>query len=329
MSVGRCLPAVLLGLALTALAGCSRAAPVTPPPEPPLGAVEQLFASVSGDQADGQSGDQQMEMEDLIAECMVEAGFEYTPVDYSQVPSGVDDSLPAYGTREFAEQYGYGATTSPWLPGEPETDWVDPNAEYVDSLSAAEQDAYFLALYGDPSYPADPDGDWEYDWEQAGCQGAAQHEVFSDPSAFEDERYLALQADLERMWLAISDDARLQDLEGRWASCMADAGYPGLMMVTDAPNAIYDEVNAIWAQVWAGLPAEPTEADFDAAERAAREQLVEVTAREIAMAVTDFDCRARVNYDGVNREVSMDHQRRFYEMHQEVLESWANDYRTS
>src|SRR5690606_2364200 len=139
-------------------------------------------------------------------------GFEYTPVDWSAMNGGSfssDELDVQWGTLEFAEQYGYGATTDPWGnqgeevvdPGAEQEQFVDPNQEYVDSMSETEASAYYAALYGEqPEFDenADPEAEieTEYSWEDAGCQGKASHEVYEVGTGMDDERFTALQDEM-------------------------------------------------------------------------------------------------------------------------------------
>jgi hypothetical protein len=310
----------LVAVALLALTGCSGT--VEPAEAATVGPIEELFNSIYGDWSEEDLRDEMQRIEGFIADCMQEAGYEYIPVGYSPTdPSDAPDA--AYGTREFAEKYGYGATTRPWVTNGPDPAFTDPNLDYVDSLSPAEQDAYWTALYGELDYEGDTNGGWE----RGGCQSWAEHQVTSDQNAFEDERFVALQLELEEMWLAAMEDERLSQLERRWSACMADAGFPGLAGVEEAANTIYEEVNAIWERAWATLPDSPTVADYDRAERTAQQELSILTEREIEMAMADLTCRDEVRYLRTQQEISAEHQQRFYDAHRTELEAWASDYR--
>ena len=100
------------------------------------------------------------------------------------------------GTRSsFAEQYGYGATTSQDMPmnqGDGE-EWVDPNADYVATMSETEQAAFYEALYGPQTMSRirptrrRRGGGLEYDWTTAGCRArpstrcTRQGQVWDEP----------------------------------------------------------------------------------------------------------------------------------------------------
>lgn len=82
-------------------------------------------------------------LQQIVAECMKEQGFEYIPVDTSQAAAlAVSDvrapDAPRPGTREFAMELGYGISTWDIGDGEPadvELGQEAPDQENVDSLS--------------------------------------------------------------------------------------------------------------------------------------------------------------------------------------------------
>ena len=178
--------AVLL-LTLTACSGGGNASAGTDPDDLPKGPLDEMFEEMYGEYDEDQGARDMMRVEEIVAECMAEEGFEYIPVDQTQFTSFSSDELDVeWGTLEFAEQYGYGATTNPWGGGEGEEEqpvdeeqpeFVDPNQEAVEAMSATEQEAYYAALYGNQEY-VEGEEEVEWDWTTAGCQGLAQHEVY-------------------------------------------------------------------------------------------------------------------------------------------------------
>lgn len=157
--------ALTLGACSSGPAGGDEDGP-TPEREPlPLDA---LWDTTSGTWDEVSANAQQMEMEERTAECMAREGFEDTPVDWSQggmVSIDLGDLDVARGSREFAERYGYGVTTNPWgdqiaepLPEETPGDWIDPNQEYLESMSDVAREADYIALHGDPSTSEDSTG---------------------------------------------------------------------------------------------------------------------------------------------------------------------------
>lgn len=136
-----------------------------------------------------------------------------------------DPDGPQWGTKEYAEQRGYGITT--WDDGvelgvpEGEDAWTDPNAEYLDSLSETARESYDEALRG--PQPTDEElesGQWEYDPANAGCYGRASEEVYDggETSVWEQEQVE-----------------------------VGDAGYPGLAGPQAAHELIYSELDALFA----------------------------------------------------------------------------------
>lgn len=114
------------------------------------------WANFDDEASNAKNEEMQRKVEELTASCMKEEGFEYKPVSYeNQVYE--DPNAEAYkmwGTREFAEKYGYGIAmqraTQDQMNQNPQ-EWVDPNQEYVEAMSESEQAAYYEALYGSNS----------------------------------------------------------------------------------------------------------------------------------------------------------------------------------
>lgn len=295
------------------------------------GPLEEYFTQIYSTEDQETGSAQQMQVEEIVAECMAEQGFEYIPVDYSSMDQGSfspDELEFEWGTKEFAEEYGYGATTNPWgeqedVPPEDVEEFVDPNQDYVNAMSETEQQAYWAAMYGAQAFEEmDPEAEVEYDWETAGCQGRAQHEVYEGGTGMDDEEFTALQEEMNAMYESSMSDPRVSELNGTWASCMADAGYPGLSAVGDAETAIHEQVNALWEDAYGDGSAEMTEEDYAAIQESIDAQLAEITPVEIETAVADYTCREEVRYDEVQREVSLEYEQEFVDAHKAELDAW-------
>lgn len=288
------------------------------------GPLDAYFERIYGGMDENAWEDQQREVEALMAECMAEQGFEYVPVDYSSMSqTPVEEPDVEWGTREFAEQYGYGMTTYPGMDEQPapeEQVWEDPNQVYVDAMSETEREAYYVALYGAQSGPEPgEEEEWVYDWTQAGCQGSSQHAI-EEKYGLGGEEMTALQEEMEALWGQVAADERITALTTRWADCMADAGYPGLAAVEDAQNAIMEEQNAIQEEVFAGADES---ADWEALQAEVEERTAGLTEKEIAMAVADFECREEVEFDSVQVEVTNEYQQTFVDAHRAELDAWV------
>jgi hypothetical protein len=98
-------------------------------------------------------------VEQLIAQCMREQGFEYVAADYATIRKGMtaDKSLPGMTEKEFVAQYGFGVATlytglAPQLNGgysPAKLGLGDRNIQVYKNLSQADQVAYNRALLGE------------------------------------------------------------------------------------------------------------------------------------------------------------------------------------
>src|SRR5665648_703159 len=193
-------------------------------------------------------------------------------------------------------------------------------------MSPAEQEEYWASLQGDRAAAAD-DGEWQYDWRAAGCQGWAQNEVYgTDDDQLADQLGLQrgeLVGELADVRLAAAADPRVAELDAAWAACMADAGYPGLAQVGEAEAAVRDELTALRAQAWSAFPAEPTRTDVAAIEQSAQDATARLAGPEIATALADLTCRDDVAYDVEQQRITSEYQQRFYQVHRVELEAWV------
>ncbi|WP_024287108.1 hypothetical protein [Cellulomonas sp. KRMCY2] len=330
--------AACAALALT-LAGCGSGGEkddgAASAAEPELGPLDEYFEQMYGDYDEEQGNADMIRVEELTAECMADLGFQYTPVDYSSKSSGMALSADAedipWDTLEFAEQYGYGATTNPGgeeqpLPEEEGQEFVDPNQEYVETMSETEQQAYWEALYGVQNFDeTDPEAEYEYNWEDAGCQGSASNEVYGDMGmGGGDDEFAALQEDMNAMWEAAMVDPRITELNAEWATCMADAGYAGLAEPADAQNLIYDKTNAIYEDAYADMDpnGEWTEEDYAAIEAGIQDDLAAITDEEIETAVADYTCRDEVDLTKAQQDINIEYQQDFVDQHKDELDAW-------
>lgn len=181
----------------------------------------------------------QIKQEELVAQCMKEKGWEYTPVDYSQFVSTDGDEDANLSPEEYGKKYFYGVTHNyelyelPSLQGAPGDtavvpddgagagdQFVDPNADFVQSLSEAEQTQYYEDLSGPQvEPPVNEDGTFTPPpLEQRGCYGIAQLEVFG-ASPFDNPD---ISARLDDLYRNLEEDPRLKDAERKWQQCVKD-----------------------------------------------------------------------------------------------------------
>lgn len=321
-------------LAALTLAGCSGNDPDGDLTweDSPLAQKFEEFYDAEKTQADYdlESAERERAEQEIIAQCMADEGFEYIPVDYSggvTYVSGED-----WGSEEWTQQYGYGITTDPWADEEPvsgdeDAEWLDPNAEYYESMSDSEREAYDIALNGEQTeigegeWVEDDEGyydDSDYNWEDGGCWGKANHEVYQDEnSMWEDPAFTEMMEAYEGVYEKVQTDPRMADINAEWAQCMADAGLTGLAAPDDTYTAIVDEYDLIMRKVedeidldgidWDNVPD-----DYDPwQEYMEGAGLVELREREIAMAVADLACQEESNVESRRLSIQFEYEEEF------------------
>ncbi|MGB4138093.1 MAG: hypothetical protein WA971_16130 [Microbacterium sp.] len=243
--------------------------------------------------------EQQRQQEELMAECMAKEGFEYTPNDHGASISFGDDGMWEPDKKDWVEKYGYGMVNNPYNEQQPEEqpqeEYTDPNQEYVESLSEAEQQAYYETAYGkQPSEEElNEDGSYEWKWENAGCQGWAQHEVEGE-NPWQDEQFAGLMEKMQKFWEGQQDAPELRELNDAWASCMADAGEPGFSQQYEAQNSISEEQQTLDEAAW-GDGAEPVDEESFVDPNTTPEMKA-LGEREIELALKDLTCRDKTDY---------------------------------
>jgi hypothetical protein len=286
--------------------------------ESPL--AEYLDAVYGGDlspeEQERQFAEQQEKTEELVARCMQDQGFEYRPQTSSGTFVSSSDVEYEPDERDWVAQYGYGAVNSPFNEEPmPEEEYVDPNADYVASLSESEQTAFYEALHG-PTPDEDEmaeDGSYEYDWTTAGCYGAAQHEVAGEDLS-QSEEFTSLFAAIDELYADTASWPGMAELDGEWAACMGAAGHGGHATPMDAQNSVYDELNEIYESVGTSEDGTPT----GEPDQAALDALAE---REVDLALADLDCREEVDYRDRSAQISRDVEQQFIDDHQAELDA--------
>jgi hypothetical protein len=299
--------AVLAGAVALVLGGCSGDEPEDGPPPPTTSPLAEILGwGMATDRGSATpevsevERQRHLQVENLIADCMAEQGFDYVPVPIEDRRSGPFDEAYALDAADFAERYGYGVTTLTPQTSEPVP---DPNQQIMDGLPPEEQEEYRQALWGaadvvDPE-PADQ-----------GCQMRAASTVYGldDPDglAREMDRFEDLFQALDELWQRIEDDPRLADTDRHWVQCMTAAGYPGFERPHDARQSVFDQFAALSGQ------AEP---DPD--------QVADLRAYELALAPVDHACREE-HIEGPRRMVAFEHEASFVEQHRAELEAYRD-----
>jgi len=277
---------VVAALALAACSPASDGDKGDDRPESPLSAYLSSIwgGDLSTEEQEARYTEQQKKSEELVAQCMSEEGFDYTPNIQSVSFSSGNDIEWKPDDRDWVTQYGYGMVNYPGRD-EPPTDqqeYVDPNQDYVSSLSESEQTAFYEALYG-PSPTEEElneDGSYEYDWTKAGCQGWAQHESGANPMM--DEEFESINDAINDFYTKMAEDPGFAKIDADWASCMADAGHSGFAKQADAQTSISDKLNEYYNGQTAYVEDDP--------------KLAALGEEEVALAIADLDCREKTNY---------------------------------
>jgi hypothetical protein len=302
------------------LAGCTGGGGATPSDDE-TGPLSAFFEQVGGSMDSEDNEAQQRRVEELVAECMAEEGFEYTPAEpMDQGLMGTEDA-PEWDSLEFAEQYGYGATTSDELFGGAE-EYVDPNQEYVASMSETEQEAFYAALYGAMEETEDPEAEVEYNWETAGCQGAASHEVYEEGQVWDDPAMQDLMDEMNTEYERLAEDDGVREAQGAWAECIADAGYD-FATPEEASQSIWTEYESVMGYGQEMDPEADPETYVPPTPDAA--EVAELKEKEIAVATADRRCQEDSGYADAQQAAQLAMENRLWEKYGDQLQAFADD----
>ncbi|WP_432564144.1 hypothetical protein [Kineococcus sp. SYSU DK003] len=313
-----------LSLAAACLLGACSASPAqgeVPEEEErtsPLTAYFEAFYGGDLSEAEQQARfeEENRKTEELVAQCMSEQGFEYTPnTSSSSVSFGSSEEWNP-DDREWVSRYGYGLVNWPGREQAEEApveeEYVDPNSDYVASLTESEQVAYSEALSGpqptEEELAAMEDGTWEWDWTKGGCYGQAQHEVQGE-DPLQSEQFKGLQDEINAFYEDQPSWPGLAEVDAAWSDCMSQAGYPGFAVQFDAQNSLNEEQNAIYEA------ADPETGEVD---EAAQDALAQ---KEVELALADLDCREQTDYRRKYEDVTFAQEQRFVDDHRAELEA--------
>ncbi|ADG75382.1 conserved hypothetical protein [Cellulomonas flavigena DSM 20109] len=291
------------------------------------GPMTAFYEKLGGSFEDEDYERQQREMEEIIAACMAEQGFEYTPAE--PVSMEEPEGLPEWDSKEYAEQYGYGATTSDEIYGGGE-EYVDPNADYLATMSESEQTAFYEALYGTPPEvdpEADPEAEIEYNWEENGCSGKASHEVYEQQGGiWEDPEFTALSDEMSTEWEAVLDDPKVSAAQDKWVECIADAGFD--FSSPDEPQqAIYDELNALYEAAAPDAEGDVEgEVDPEASFEPDPAAMAELKEKELELAAADYACKESSGFTKAQNDAYAAIEQQMWDKYGERLEAIAAKY---
>ena len=270
--------------------------------------------------------EQQRKIEELVATCMTEQGFEYVPNQpfTGDTPMPVEDTENMWRPedRDWVEKYGYGAINNPWqergeapAPMPEPTAPADPNQEYVESLSEAEQQAYYEALYGKPMEPQPGEEEVPYDWRNQGCYGAAQHEVSGD-NPWEMQENKAILDAINKFYESVQNNPEFAKLDADWAACMTEAGFGGFAKQMDAQDSIYQLINKYWENV------PQTDGEMDPKLGTMKDpEYAKIAEQELPLALADLGCREKTDYRQAQLRIQFAAEEQFIADHKEELDA--------
>lgn len=341
--MNRLVPATALCAFVTAALLLTSCSAIVKTPEVPEGPLTKYWTQID-ESIEGQAvfGAKEHEaVENAVSECMVGEGFEYTPTPWTaedeEMFAEEEAEGPESGSLEFAREYGFGIATYPGseealddtaeFEVDEETD--DPNLAYTEKLSLAEQESYFLALYGNESMLDGGDLEFADEVEDEmiepeeppsapavpGCYEKAQAAlgVNEDPysAVYEDPAYEDLWAAVDEFWENSEDPKVVATLDKEWNACMADKGLAddatnGRDQVSDALYEEYEELTMGDEEEWVELTGNDAE---------------EFTKREIKIAVPDAECAQSINYDVRVAEAYNEQEQKFVDQHKAQLDA--------
>lgn len=282
----------------------------------PLGKyTSALWGGMDQEKADKEAA----EIQDLVVACMKKEGFEYIPD--TQNGAMVDFDFEERETEKWVAANGYGMSMDSGTGEE----YVDPNQDYLESLSAGEQTAYYEVLYG-PGPTAEEmeameagEDTYTYDWKTAGCNGAAQHEVQGEQGqAYDDPKYAGLFEKMNSLYTKAAEDPAVKKLDAEWSDCMADAGYTEFKTKSEAVQSISDAQMALYDE--AGVDADGNSVEID---KAAQDELKQ---KEIDVALADFKCAEKSDYMQQTLKVQFKLEEQFVADNKSELDAMLAEY---
>lgn len=306
---------------LLALTGCSDdKASGSDGSEPDEGPLSKILNAAWGEYDEEESNRQQAEVENLVAECMAAEGFEYVPQDFSSMSVSIsEEDMEDMNTEEWVAKNGYGMSMGMETSEEPvdeETEeWVDPNADYLATLSESEATAYYEVLYGvQPEMTEEEMETYEYTWEDSGCQGSAQHEVFAEQDIYTDPRFEDLTESINEVYSDSEKDPRLVELAAEWADCMADADFTDFATPQDAMTSVSEAQSEVYT-----FEGEMTEEYAGPSDEA----IAKFRELELSTALADFRCKEKVDWDRVSAEVTFEREEAFVKDNKAALDEFV------
>ena len=258
----------------------------------------------SGEFDEAKYSEQQKQVEAAVAQCMKEEGFEYTPVDHDSgsVTFISNSDYEDTQTSAYAKKYGYGIFSYPEeetpVEDAPEEEFVDPNQDYVSSLSENEQEEFYNTLFGpSPSENlSDEEMDaWFSDPANQGCYGAAQNNAYETENSFyessEAQDFFDIYSDF--FSTVEVENTKIIELNDAWSQCISEKGY-NFSSPDEAMQSVYEINESLYTQaINEDGSIEPSAQEYKEPDP---EVLEEAKEDEIALATADYECQEKLDY---------------------------------
>jgi len=239
----------------------------------------------------------------IIAQCMRDAGFDYQPIEVPEQPIRMNQP----SDRDWVMQNGIGLTGDMLESFVQEASVADPNEEFVNQLSVSERRAWNEALWGPPL-----EGDISDLGDGGGCQGYSWRQITDGDPRFEFE---ALFDAIAEMRDNIDNSNAMTLVNADYANCMADNGFPEFSspnnvlssLLTAAVTDYVEDFRSIATSRVAGTVEDPLAAEW----------IAEFRTHEVDLALADFDCKEAVDWES-RREIVVN----------EIESQFVQDYRS-
>jgi len=230
-------------------------------------------------------------IEQLIAQCMSAAGFEYVPVDYATVRTAMDtNSKPSGMTAdEFRNQFGYGISTLSAGGNAQATVGLGRNADIRDGLPTADRVAWIRQLFGEsPDQTFVVGLDSEDLSRIGGCTRTAVEATFTQAELGPGfVNYQNGESD------RVASDPRIIDAYRNWSTCISDAGYG------------YGDSKEIQVDLETRLATLTGGSDIASLPADQASALKQLQGEELAIAAADLQCQID-NVDAIQKQVEIE-----------------------
>lgn len=298
--------AALALVAATALGACGGGGSDSATKAKPKSIDEALGTDESAMEA------RETKVQEEIRRCMQAQGFDYVPVDPSQLqvvrvgPGGGNDD------KDFRRTKGYGITTMNGEGFSGDSGGGDPNQKIRDALSEEDRKAYDRALFGEAEHGAggpggglivgeDPgvapsDGPSGERADAGGCLQSANKKVGGD-------NFDRIGPELRELEERVNSDPRMVRADAAWSKCMAATGYE-FEHPEEIPPALFERMNKLPGSSDPGSGAvRPPDPDSP--------EMAELQRDELAMARADDECSDSTKRGAVAKKVRAETERRF------------------